>query len=323
MEFVIRPFQDNRVDYRAVVAVHNIVWPDYPETTEERRHRDETRNPQYLFQRFVVEVEGQVAAVGNYCEPWWSMEPGKYHLDIIVRPDFRRRGIGSALYDEFMADLAGRQPTKLTANTRENQVEAVRFLTQRGFKQVMRAPVSLLDVTSFDPAPFAAYPAGVREQNIEIRPLSEIMLVDPDWKRKFWELEWELLQDVPSPEPLTKTPLEIFARSVFESPNFMPEAQYIALDGGRWVGMSGLWRSQAASHMLYTGVTGAVRSHRRRGIAMAMKLRAIDFARQYGATTIETDNEEGNPMYQINLKLGFEPQPAWIDFEKTLHPSAG
>lgn len=33
---------------------------------------------------------------------------------------------------------------------------------------------------------------------------------------------------------------------------------------------------------------------------------------------IETDNEENNPMYQINMKLGFEPLPAWVDYEKTL-----
>ena len=33
---------------------------------------------------------------------------------------------------------------------------------------------------------------------------------------------------------------------------------------------------------------------------------------------IETDNEENNPMYQINLKLGYEPLPAWVDYEKKL-----
>jgi hypothetical protein len=47
-----------------------------------------------------------------------------------------------------------------------------------------------------------------------------------------------------------------------------------------------------------------------------MKVRAIGFARQYGARVIETDNEENNPMFQLNLQLGFEPQPAWLDFEK-------
>ena len=63
--------------------------------------------------------------------------------------------------------------------------------------------------------------------------------------------------------------------------------------------------------------TGVVRTHRRRKIATALKVLAQQKAIEYGAKTIITDNEENNPMYQINLKLGFEPKPAWLAFEKT------
>ena len=42
------------------------------------------------------------------------------------------------------------------------------------------------------------------------------------------------------------------------------------------------------------------------------------YARGYGATIIETDNEENNPMFGLNMQLGFEAQPAWIDFRKIL-----
>ncbi len=321
MMFTIRPFETNDFEYQAVVAVENAVWSEFPGTVEEWKHRDETRDPKYLFQRIVGEVEGKIVALGMYCEPWWSMKPGKYHLDASVHPDYRRRGIGTALYDMIVKQLAERDPTTLTANTRESQLEAVRFLTRRGFKQVMRAPLSYLDVPSFDPAPLAAYPHRMTEQGIEIRPLADIVGEDPDWKRKFWELDWEIMQDVPSPDPHTKSSLEVFEKRVFESPSFLPKAHFIALDGGHWVGMSGLWRAQAEPHKLYTGLTGVAHSHRRRGIATAIKLRGIDFARHYGATVIETDNEEGNPMYQINLKLGFEPQPAFLDFEKATHSS--
>lgn len=76
---------------------------------------------------------------------------------------------------------------------------------------------------------------------------------------------------------------------------------------------------QADKGKFLTGLTGVVANHRRKGIAAALKLRAIKYAHQHGVKVIETGNEENNPIYQINLMLGFQPQPAWIDFEKVLH----
>ena len=54
------------------------------------------------------------------------------------------------------------------------------------------------------------------------------------------------------------------------------------------------------------------------GIATALKLHAIRFAKKEGIELIETENEENNPMYQLNVQLGFRPLPAWVEFEKTL-----
>ena len=45
---------------------------------------------------------------------------------------------------------------------------------------------------------------------------------------------------------------------------------------------------------------------------------SIEFAQAYGAQWIETSNEENNPMLQLNLRLGFQPAPAWLSFEKRL-----
>jgi hypothetical protein len=36
------------------------------------------------------------------------------------------------------------------------------------------------------------------------------------------------------------------------------------------------------------------------------------------ASTLVTDNEEGNPMYQLNLQLGFRFVCTWLGFERTV-----
>ena len=71
--------------------------------------------------------------------------------------------------------------------------------------------------------------------------------------------------------------------------------------------MTGFWISLAEPAKLYTGLTGVLRSHRRRGIATALKVTALEMAKARGVRTLETDNEENNPMYLLNVELGFEP----------------
>jgi hypothetical protein len=76
----------------------------------------------------------------------------------------------------------------------------------------------------------------------------------------------------------------------------------VALDGDEWVGFTQLWRS-TASPELYTGTQ---RSHRRRGVALALKLWSIEFARALGTPVIKTCNEQNDRgMLAINERLGF------------------
>jgi len=56
--------------------------------------------------------------------------------------------------------------------------------------------------------------------------------------------------------------------------------------------------------------------YRQRGIATALKVKAAEFAQQVGAATIMTMNEESNPMYQLNVQLGFKPLPTWITYKR-------
>jgi GNAT superfamily N-acetyltransferase len=314
----IRPFESTDAEYRALLAIHQAIYPEYVDTVEEWRHQDETWDPKYLFQRYLAEKDGQIVATGLLCEPWWAYKPDKYHLGILVHPDYQGQGIGGRLYDFLMEQVLNRNPQTITAQTREDKPVGIGFLSRRGFAQVQRDPISELDVTSFEADKFAPIAKRVAAQGIVIKSLAELARVDPKWKQKYYELDSEVIRDVPSPDPITLQPFEIYDEHLFGAPDFNPPSQFIALDGEEWVGMSGLWVALADPKKLYTGLTGVKRSHRRRGIAMALKLRAIAYARACGAKVIETDNEENNPMYQINLRLGFEPRPAWLLFQKRL-----
>jgi GNAT superfamily N-acetyltransferase len=113
-------------------------------------------------------------------------------------------------------------------------------------------------------------------------------------------------------------PFEKWRKDIIEDPMFLPDAYFVALDGAEYVGMSNLWDDRASDH-LNTGLTGVKRSHRRRGIATALKVRAIAYAKANGHPLIKTGNEVGNrPMLSINQRLGFVRQPDWITLKKVL-----
>ena len=317
----IRPFNPTDEEYEAVISIWNTVWPEWKSEIESYKYQDQQRDPARFFQRLVVEKNGRIVAYGIYCEAWWSKEPKKYHIDIVVLPEFQKQGIGTAFYDHVLAILSQQPDFNLvSADTRENQDDAIRFLTKRGFEQVMRAPVSHLDVQAFDASRYDGLIDKVRASGVEIVTVSDLQQSDADWLYKPWEMESEILIDLPYPDPITPDPFDQFKKMV-DNPNFLPEAYLVALDNGRYVATSALWRNKADNKKLYTGLTGTRRSHRRRGIATALKALNIRYAQAAGVAIIETDNEENNPMYQINLQLGFKPQPAILDYFLHVSPN--
>lgn len=316
----IRRSRYDDADYAAAVAIENAVYPEHPQHPDSWRYWDSNREAKYLWRRYLGEVNGQVVATAELGHTHWSYQPGKFFVYVAVAPRYQRRGIGSAVYNFLMDEVALLDPTKLVSRAREDHSGSLSFLKNRGYQPVLRAPTSRLTVADFDPAPFREKVTRVLQSGIGIKTMAQLQNEDPDWKRKVYDLEWECLQDVPTSDPLTRRSMEQFERTILNNPRLLPDAWFIAVDGEQYVGLSVLWRNLATDSLLNTGLTGVVRSHRRRGIATALKVRAIEYARCHGADEIDTDNEENNPMFQINLQLGFQPQPAFVDFEKQLMP---
>jgi GNAT superfamily N-acetyltransferase len=208
--------------------------------------------------------------------------------------------------------------TGLVCQTREDETEKIAWLRRQGFQQAMRYPRSTLNVAEFDPVTYSDLSAKIAAQGLEIISLAELHVRDPEWQRNTYDLEMLLNQDVPRPTGFTPPPFEKYAQTEFAGPEFMPELWLIALDGDAYVGMSSLWKSGDGIEMLETGLTGVHRDYRRRGLAKVLKCQAIEIAQGLGATLIQTWNEENNPMFQLNLQLGFEAQPADVDWEKLL-----
>jgi mycothiol synthase len=316
----IRPFTPD--DYPAVAEVQTAVYPDHPQTPAEMRYQDENRDPRITWGRFLAEREGRVIGTAYFGQESNMYHPQKFFIGVNVLPEHRGRGVGKALYERLREAVAPHNPIALRCDAREDALGSLRFLEARGFAEEMRELESELNVANFQPDDWAGELTRTAEQGIVIRSYTELIADDPEAGHKLHELHWQLMQDIPHPDELTRVPWEVWSKR-FTNPHFLPDANFVALDGEEYVGVSVLWKNDG-DPKLHTGITGVLRTHRKRGIATALKVRALTYAKEHEAAAVRTFNEvNNNGMLGINFRLGFVPVPAWIFFVKHLTASEG
>jgi GNAT superfamily N-acetyltransferase len=309
---LIRPFTSK--DYPALIAIANPALADDALILEEARYNDEHRDPLCKFQRWLAELDGIIVGAAEYDQDVRRYHPRKFTIHGIVNSDYQRQGIGSALYQQIVAALEPFNPLSVQSQVREDRKRGVQFLKRRGFHEAWWRWESRLDVMAFDPAPYSNVEEQLRIQGIEIKTFRQLE-TDPGRNSKLYALENELVMDVPTMDERTPITYDSFMHTI-NSPYMLPNAYFVALCNNEYVGVNILYRSRASNH-LQTGLTGVKRAYRHRGIATALKLCGIAYAKEHGYTTLRVTNDSINkPMLAINERLGFVRRPAWITLIK-------
>jgi mycothiol synthase len=258
---------------------------------------------------------GQVMGWAEAAHNPWMFHPFKYVVRLEVEPAHRRRGVGSALLARLLEELRARGALVARVVAGEDDPAAVGFLTRRGFADVWRQIPSELDLAAFDPGPFDdAAPPGVA-----ITTLADELTVDRAVLHELYELHALCNRGQPELDPVTPRPFEEFVGGQIEGPQAMLDAWFLARDGGVLVGLSSLERMADRPEVVEAGYTAVHPANRRRGIALALKLRTVEHARAAGYRAIATDNNAINAgMLAINTALGFRPGPAIVTYELAL-----
>ena len=317
-ELNIRPFDYTTADIERYVEIRNLAVPDQPSSVEfEKRFLRDWPEDQFFARLLVEDQAGCTIAMADYHHLPWSYHPHKFGLMIFVHPQARRQGLGGRLYDTVLEELSPYDPASLESQTREDWPDGVRFLEKRGFQLVNRQQQSRLDPAAFEPERYKELLAKIEKSGLVIKSLGQALQSDPEVMRKLHGLEMETKNDVPWYDEMTERPFAEWIKGYQDNPDLLLDAYTVAYDGDQVAGLSQLWGSQATDTLLYTGYTAVRRPYRQRGLATAMKVHAIQYARKQVAADgkpprIVTANEETNPMLQINLRLGFKETPAWL-----------
>jgi len=303
--------------YQGIAKVINSLYPENPTSDLEIAEGDKQRNPKFKFQRWVAFEKSRIVGVGSFNQSIWFAHPQKFMIWIGVRPEHQRCGIGSMLYEAIMHGLQPLDPIALRATATEDLIQSKRFLEYRGFREVIRDIRSELDVQAFDLSRFANLDDRFRAKGIEIKTLPELEN-DADRDRKLYDLDWEMSLAVPGDlaAGIGRRGLDQYVEYAIKGPSALPEGFFVAVKGDEYIGLSHVL-SLEKGVSLYQGLTGVQPQYRRLGIGLAMKVRAIAYAKTTGHTVIKAENDAKNsPMLAMNQRLGYIRKPDLITFEK-------
>lgn len=191
-------------------------------------------------------------------------------------------------------------------------------LARAGYESGQINPISAADLSNFDSAPFEQSIARAEQAGYEFVDGAELQRRNPDdFMRQLYRYDMDAMADVPLPEPFQEVPFDVFVHDM-HAPGQDFSLKLFALRDGEIAAGTGIMRNLVNPSLGDTGLTATMRGHRRQGLATAVKVLSMQRAKSLGIQTLMTDNEENNPMLELNVALGFRRIMDMTEFSRQI-----
>lgn len=263
----------------------------------------------------IATADGKIVGFGMGVSGSWDpiLLPGYFDISIRVDMDWINQGLGSMLFGEVTRFAKNNGGTVVQCGIRESELTNIAWLEERGFTKVFHTFESQLDLSTFNIDHYKSVFENIEWSGVEFKSFAEYPQ-DDKWLQRFFDFWWEFAMDAPGMEGKTRPDFEVL-KNQFQGID--REGFILAIEEDKWIAMSMIINE--SNEIFYNSLTGVQRGYRGKGIALAVKLKAIGYAKQKGAKLVRTHNDSNNiPMLNINQKLGYEKQTGIYFFEKQI-----
>ncbi|GIH09304.1 N-acetyltransferase [Rhizocola hellebori] len=248
--------------------------------------------PEARILQLAAEVDGVVVGLGLAALNVTTSEPGVGFATCTVHPRFRRRGIGSALYERLDAHL-GTLELRRAQGYALDRPDIVAWAQARGWTSGASARYSAVGLDGLPPIP--PTPAGAN--------LVSLSALTPE---AVYELDTRAAADEPGDVSHNGMPYDLWLSRLWNSPDLNHEMSQVAVVDGVPVAHT-LIEANLHTGRCWSGGTATLPAYRGRGLAKVLKSVALRKAAAAGITTAVTANDYTNAaMLAVNDWLGYK-----------------
>ncbi len=303
--------------YEMLVPVYNAVHTLWPSSVEEIERWDGYRNPSRDFQRLLGYVSGRLLFVGEAGHSEHIHRRGRRMLSHNGLEETNGTALEREYFQRLVDHVLASDPYELTTTIQSTQTTVVNLFYEWGFELRQRERVSKLEVQDFAPEHWRRPFEKLQDSGIELVSVLDLNIEDDEVVRELYEMADELFRDVPQPDSHVMDSFEVYARRIRTSP-YDPRLRWYARKDGKMIGQTVIINNLADTRIGYTGLTAVRREYRRFGVASALKVQSLTKAKEIGMTMVQTENEENNPMFDLNVQLGFTEFMSWFQMGKSI-----
>jgi len=302
--------------------IEGLIAHDYIPNPIQLLNRWRLADPEYFHDKLIAEINSQMVGWINIGQ-FRKENSHIFFFDIFINPENQHQGIGTRLYNKFISIIKPMGCTKIISYIYDhvNWASGKSFLEKHEFVHISTNREYSLNIQNVD---FNQYNSLLNEVlNLGFRfvePIKENYNSSEHYK-KLESMQWSYFQDMPYPEGITHTrsnyELWLKKQEFFEKENYGIELLVLNPEGD-YIGGTKLEVDSSEPEKCWTENLGIIKEYRRKKLATALKIEALKRLQKRGFTEIRTDNEENNPMYKINVHLGFSAVPFSLEYMKVL-----
>ena len=320
----IKKFTETDLEFKELARIDNLVNHDSIYHPDDDKNSWEIRDKSIIRNRLLLYDNSILIGVIYYSQGRDENNKTCFYT-LNLDPAYNHKGYRHLLYNTMLekAKKFNCNMVHTSIYDHPNYKEHQKLLINEGFKLVQTNREYSCDIRKVDIKKYQPLIEKLESNGIKFYDSREEMVTNtqkfPDHFKKLEELEWMIEQDFPIPDGITHTrlPFKHWLKLCHDFYKNSYGVDIVAVYKKQYIASTDITvYPKSEPHKGWTGGLGVLKKFRRKGIATALKIKAIEKLLEKGVTEIRTDNEENNPMYKINVALGFKPVPFSLDYSK-------